>query len=520
MNSDDFKKFKNANPNWGRLIAKDSNATSIAIRKFLKDATPFLEEPVRITQRAWHVLNDCYHIPICYFCKKEHVRYDMNDMEYRKYCSIKCSTSCPEYKAKLQATNIERYGVPYSAMNNDVYEKTITTNLKKYGVKYTSQAESTKLKQKETNLERYGVVSTTQYPPIKQKQIKTNVERYGYEYANDTILSDEVRRKLEDAQWLANKHLDNKLSCIEIAAQLGCDNTTVCKYFKKHGIVVKNYFSSVFEKEVKQFLVSHGMYIIENDRTTVSKQELDIYIPDKMIAIECNGLYWHSEWFKEPLYHLNKLKDCNKNGIRLIQILENEWNEKKDIVKSKLLSILGLDTTDTVYARKCTIVDVDNKEKKSFFDANHIQGNGPSSINLGLMYDGKLVACMGFIVNKDSYTLNRYATSCRVAGGFTKLLKHFEKSFNYPTIITFADLRWSEGNLYESTGFTNEATIPPDYYWCKGNKLWHKFNWRHNRMKQNLPRYDNALSETGNMHAHHFFKLYDSGKIRYKKKAA
>ena len=208
---------------------------------------------------------------------------------------------------------------------------------------------------------------------------------------------------------------------------------------------------------------------------------------------------------------------CQKKGIRLIQIFEHEWLEKEKLIKEKILNIVGQSTSPTVYARKCNIIEVSKKEKRNFFEANHIQGDGPSSINYGLEHDGELVAVIGFIKQKDHFVLNRFATSCNVPGGFTRLLKHFEREHNTPKIITFADLRWSEGDLYKNTGSALDKELSPDYYWCKNKKVYHKFNFRHTSGLKKLENYDPNLSEVENMHNHGFYRIYDAGKLRFTK---
>ena len=199
----------------------------------------------------------------------------------------------------------------------------------------------------------------------------------------------------------------------------------------------------------------------------------------------------------------------------MVSIFENEWKENSELIKNKLRNILNTSHSEKIYARKCSIKSVDTKEKRQFFNTNHIQGDGPSSINYGLYHDNQLVACIGFIKQKDHFVLNRYATSCNVVGGFTKLLTHFEREYNKPKIVTFADLRWSEGDLYKKTGFIMDKELKEDYYWVKGSKVWHKFNFRHSLMKTKLENYDPNLSESENMYKHGFNKIYDCGKLRF-----
>ena len=99
-------------------------------------------------------------------------------------------------------------------------------------------------------------------------------------------------------------------------------------------------FSSSQEKEIVSFIKGLGFECSPN-RKILHGKELDIFIPDKSLAIEFNGNLWHSEKFgKSKSYHLDKLNECNENGINLIQIFEDEYENHKDIVLSKIKHIL------------------------------------------------------------------------------------------------------------------------------------------------------------------------------------
>lgn len=93
--------------------------------------------------------------------------------------------------------------------------------------------------------------------------------------------------------------------------------------------------SSIEEKDITNFIQSlTSESIIENDRRVINPQELDIYVPNKNLAFEYNGMYWHSDLFKDKDYHQKKFLKCKEKGIRLIQINEYDWMNKQDIVKS------------------------------------------------------------------------------------------------------------------------------------------------------------------------------------------
>ena len=178
-------------------------------------------------------------------------------------------------------------------------------------------------------------------------------------------------------------------------------------------------------------------------------KELDIVVPEKRIAIEFNGLYWHSDRTKDRSYHLNKTKQAEAAGYRLIHIFEDEWYERKDQVKAKLKAILGVDDRLKVFARKTDLKIPSKSQCKEFFDSNHIQGSTSYSIAFGLMYGDDFVAMMTFVKRSDGeYELNRYATSHKVPGGFSKLLKFAKRELldiGVRKIVSFADRRYSVG---------------------------------------------------------------------------
>ena len=78
------------------------------------------------------------------------------------------------------------------------------------------------------------------------------------------------------------------------------------------------------ENEVAEFVQSliPNTQIVRNTRSIISPLELDIYIPDKKLAIEFDGILWHSEGVgnKPKKYHIIKTMACKEKGIKLIHI--------------------------------------------------------------------------------------------------------------------------------------------------------------------------------------------------------
>jgi hypothetical protein len=236
------------------------------------------------------------------------------------------------------------------------------------------------------------------------------------------------------------------------------------------------------------------------------------------VAIEYCGLYWHSEQQgKHKNYHKNKMDACERVGYRLITIYSDEWEQRRDIVKRKLMHVFGCSTEPRIFARQCTVGVVQRNECKAFLTANHLQGDGPGSIRLGLYFNDTLVAIMLFTQGKErQYTLTRYATCMQVVGGFSKLLTHFKRSVDWNQIVSFADKRWSDGNMYIVTGWTKNRMLLPDYYYSPdGHIRIHKFNYRRKRLPNRLVNFDPTLSETQNCRNNKILRIWDCGKIRF-----
>lgn len=543
--------------NWPAWLARNKPDLLSEIRRL----TEFLEDTSPLVVRVWHILNNIFNVPTCQLCTQQ-VFLRKKSRTYSEYCrpcskkieqqnrekavldkyGTKHVLSIPDVRKKIKSTNLEKYGAEYLSQSDIIREKVRKTVKQKYGVDNISQSPEIKKKKvdkslevfgvenhlsavevrdriKKTNQKRYGASNAMQSDLVKEKNKRTCLHKYGVEFHIQKNLSHEAITTLNSKDTLIDMHHTKKMSLSEIAKSIGVVQTTVSDYFLRHDIEVKHYFRSTGEKELFDFVTALFPSAQPNYRK-INGVELDCFIPEISLAIEYNGVYWHSEKAgKTSSYHSDKYKLCKNNGIRLITIFENEWLDKKDLVKSKLLNIFGKSNDRKIYARKTQICDVSTGDKNNFFDLYHIQQSGPSSINVGLKMNDELVACMGFIKHKDYFVLNRYASSCRVIGGFTKLLSYFEALYHTPKIVTFADLRWSEGDLYYKSKFVLDSVLDPDYSWVKNGKVWHKFNWRHTSGLKTLPNYDPNKSETENMHEHGFYRLWDCGKLRFVKNA-
>ena len=248
-------------------------------------------------------------------------------------------------------------------------------------------------------------------------------------------------------------------------------------------------FVSSYEMEISDFLKDIGIDDVEN---TVKKfdgiSEVDIFSENHGVGIEFDGLYWHSELFKDKKYHKEKTKRFKELGYKMIHIFEDEWVYKKDIWKSVLKNYFDK-SGDRIYARKTIIKEVSYKESEKFLDENHLQGNCVSKYRYGLYSDDKLVSLMTFgklrknmgSENKEGeFELLRFCnkTDTVVVGGASKLFKHFIANVSPTKIVSFSDLRYSNGDLYEKLGFVKQYDTNPNYYYFKGLNRYNRYTFR------------------------------------------
>ena len=250
--------------------------------------------------------------------------------------------------------------------------------------------------------------------------------------------------------------------------------------------------------------------------------DIDIILPDKKIAFEYNGLYWHSEFVKPKSHHRDKKVALSKLGYNLIHIWEDDWNNelKRKIIKNRILSILG--NNIKIYARDCKIREINAKEAKEFIIRNHLMGYAGSSIKIGLFKNEELVSVSTFglarnsIGKKGGYELLRNCSKggYTVIGGFSKMLKYFVQNYS-DNIFSYADTDWTDLNnsVYGNNGFTLVYHTNPSYFWVVEGKRKHRVMFQKHKLikKGAAPN----LSESEIMHNEGFYRVYDSGNLKY-----
>jgi len=546
-----------------------SNVKTLTFSRLLKEDTDFylemseLLDTKKARQIIWHEEHDTIQKPRC-TCGKE-LSWHPDERRYREYCSTKCSTkgsvdkrkaTClekygvdhyaktAEYTDRVKQTSIERFGVEYYAKTAEAQIRNKKTNLERRGVEHPAQDNAVRQKMyntneerhgdrfynnreqfKKTNLERFGVDNFTKTDEYLEKTKATKLQRYGDENFTNTTKIAHTRKlnyyttdtydKLHNADWLKDKY-NNGVTIGEIANELGVSGSNLCKYFRKYNIDLVNFRqTSAGEREIQKFITDIGVEFSTNNRTILGGKELDIYIESAKLAIEFNGVYWHTERTKTKDYHLNKTNLCEKQGIQLLHIWNYEWedNTKREIWKSMIRSRLQLN--NTVYARKCKIQVIEHNEAKEFFNKNHISGFCGGSIKLGLYYNNELIQAIivgrARFTKKYKYELIRACSilNTNIVGGLSKLLSKINN-----TLISYADRRYSTGAGYSAIGMKQLKNSPPNYYYTKNNYTLESRNkFQKHKLKELLHDFDDNLTEVQNMRKNGYDRVWDAGQL-------
>ena len=484
--------------------------------------------------------------PCCNNCKDIHfskIDKDRIETNLEKYGEERV-VNVQEMKNKTIQTNLGIYGTPHPMQNKEFYEQYKINLYNNKGVINTFQDEEVKEKIKQFNLINYGVDHVSKVPEVQQKRLETFKNKYGSTCSFNTL---EIRKKMNktnrEAYWSTfNKLLTMKNVLPNFTKEYYLDSNNkifnyLCKecntYFDSESITPQKIICgcmqhrSYMEYQLENWLISLNIKNIEPNKRKFedsSRQlEADIYLPDFKLGIDLHGIFWHSEIHKRNDYHKNKYLYFLSLGIQFIQVFENEWEFKQDIVKSIIKNKLGMN--EKIFARKCEIKEITYNDTRDFLDINHLQGNINGRYNIGLYYENELVCVSVFGINRfkkdESIELLRFCNKINftVIGGFNKLLKYFEKTYTPKLITSYIDLRYFTGNGYNTNGFVNDGVSEPNYFYFHnstklGMILHNRMEFQKHKLKDKLKNFDENKSEHDNMLDNGYLRIYDVGNMR------
>lgn len=460
------------------------------------------------TYNANQVYCDGIHTKHCIICGKEFI-VD-NRLLGNSIISQTCSSEC--HKKHVEQINFERYGVANYAQSQE-YKESLA--LKKDDIQ---------AKRESTMIEHYGV-----------KHISQTKNWINHTMVDSRKLDNYLNFKQNPVDFIQNTFPNISPTISMLSKEIGVNESSTLSWIHKYNIenLVNIQYSSM-EAEVENFLLSLDptIKIVHNERSVIKPMEIDIYLPDYRIGIECNPTSTHNStknnWNPNlpgiPYsYHQRKTNLANENNVFLFHLFEYEWTHKNAIMKSIIKNLIHM-SNRRIFARNTKIVDVDYDTTNTFLDENHRQGSCTSSIRYGLEYNGELVAIMTFgkprhTIGKQSedWELLRFCNKLdtSVIGGASKLFKQFTSLHPNQSIISFSDRARTQGNLYEILGFKHIRNSDPGYVWVdeKTDVAYNRIRAQKANIQKllNDPNLDISKSENYNMTTHGFVRVFDSG---------
>lgn len=508
---------------------------------------------------AQNLYNICYQ-DNSIVCKSCNILLKFRDFRrgYGEFCSSLCSNKFNV--SQIKATNFKRYGSTswltsnegqtYICRHNtlkygtatyqsskDFKEKISRTwkqkdisdiiiqrkqlNLTKYGKEYYFETEEFKTISKETNIKKYNAANPMQNEAV---QIKAAITRQNT-FLNKLLT--ECNVCIEEDYTGCSDYRKYKWKCLSCNSLFYDDisngtkpRCTVC--YPRQGTNI--------EEIIINFLSKNNITYKLRDRQIIKPQEIDIYLPDFKIGIETNGLVWHTFYSggKSRSYHLNKVNKCREQGIRLINLYEDDLQnkDKLKIIQDRLLVMLQK-ASNRIFSRKCIFTEISKLEAQCFCNTNHLNGYSLSSHHFGLKYNNKLVMvatfihrkARGFIKNSNNtsgYELVRLCTlsDMIVVGGVSKIIKNSCAELK-DDIFSYCDIDWGFTDAYTSAGFKYLGDTGPGFYYVLNNKRYSRFHFAKFKLKKLFTNYSEKLSERENCINNKIDTLYTTGSSKY-----
>ena len=436
--------------------------------------TNHLSKDTSISECIYTILNHIIEIPKCKHCKEN--------------CAFRSS----------------REGYSSLCKNKECHRKSLNNGYKeKYGENYNRFEHAMK---KAHNVSKWQDVEH-----FKEAKKHKHIESWNKEH--EKLLNDNLIDRINSSQYKCNvcRNIQNITSTFHIRIKAGINPCETCLPHKK-GISDK-------QLEIQNFIIDSG-YEISSCYREFKKYEIDIFIPSLNIGFEYNGLYWHSDIYRDNNYHKEKTEFFRQQGIQIYHIWEDDWRKNPQIIKSRILSLLNVNCKK-VYARKTEIKLVSNELSKQFLIENHLQGNVNAPIRIGLFYENELISLMTFGKKRGifkntgikSYELYRFCNKLNyiVIGGASKIFNKFVSEYlnNSDEIITFSDNSWGVGNVYKMIGFEFiKNTVPGYYYIENGNRV---FRFKYRKSELVKLGYDKNKTENEITKEMGLLRVYDCG---------
>ena len=296
------------------------------------------ENNIKISERVYLFQNNMINKPKCINCDNN-VNFIKFSIGYRNFCSKKCAALYTHKNPEIKEKRIKSLFV---SNNNPDIRKNMTNKLINTISEYSEEKKLNIVdKRKSTVLNKYGVDNISKdknINDIKSKKTKLTMINVNFNktfkkvkecgYTLISIVNDFLNIHCEKCNnnFLIKKYLFNKRLL---------KNNTICIHCNKlHG-------KSNFEYKIYEYIKENYNGEIITNYNKWKKFQIDIYLPKLNLGIECNGLWWHSEVYRNENYHFEKFKFFKEKNIRILNIWEDEFLYECGNIKTKLFNNLN-----------------------------------------------------------------------------------------------------------------------------------------------------------------------------------
>lgn len=483
---------------------------------------PFFDE-FDFKQKLWHFLRDDYQQHMCKcggLLKFRSFWYGYNEF-CRMNCpsmvknQVECITKIhhsrtPEEKKKIQEkvrqTFVDRYGVERYSQLDEWKEKTLKKNREKFGTDWYTQTEEYKQNYEQHCEEKYGegIKNSFQDPHVKEKILEKFYKNFLKRHPNVIEIREKTLLcKCTDENCTLCKERVYEIDKVRFSGRT-YSNIDTCTIRTPGGDL-----TSGVENELFDFISSiYGEEIIRNDRTVLKGKELDIYIPNLNLAFEFNGIYWHGEFNKDKMYHQSKSLECLSKNIQLIHVWEDDWSNKKDLVKEFIKSrIIKNDE-----CLNCVVKEIDEISGYDFLQEHHIYGGIKNRKHLGAFYNDELVGVLSFTETKKTGYFEIQRIFVQNDDMFNSMLKYFEETYKPLEISVNINLDILDVKMYEQYGFVRTNVLKPTCTWVVNGVRKLKSNFSKSKLVE--CGINPELNEIDVMHNRGCWRCWDSGRIK------
>lgn len=278
---------------------------------YYDDLLNYYPDSQSISETLYRILNDIDERPVCKVCGKP-VSYcrGNRDRGFRKYCSVQCRDTDPEFLKKF-SENAKNY---FANLTDEMREE--INRKKKEGSERYRVKKILKMIKNNEDIQIFCADNGSgfeKYDPYDAELIK--IQKLVY---NEYLFSDEFFLDLDFHQPKEYK------------------NVTI-------------YEMNSFETAFAELLDSLNIKYVYRYMDFCNPFETDFYLPEYNVGVECNGARWHSGIYSFKRHIMKKyLAEKNSNG-HLYFIWEDEMRKCPDKVKDFLLQIKNGEIPQPIY---------------------------------------------------------------------------------------------------------------------------------------------------------------------------